>query len=90
MINSSKGLGENKKNLIVIFITIYRIELFDSYFMKSWYRTSNIQVIFQLILDLTRDKEGQKKDSPINLTDESSLVAGTRPDSYRDERAFIY
>ena len=41
------------------------------------YRTSNIQVIFQLILDLTRDSEGQKKDSPINLTDESSLVAGT-------------
>jgi hypothetical protein len=78
MINSSKGLGENKKNLIVIFITIYRIELFDSYFMKSWYRTSNIQVIFQLILDLTRDTEGQKKDSPIILTDESSLVAGTR------------
>lgn len=77
MINSSKGLGENKKNLIVIFITIYRIELFDSYFMKSWYRTSNIQVVFQLILDLTRDTEGQKKDSPINLTDESSLVAGT-------------
>ena len=46
--------------------------------MKSWYRTSNIQVVFQLILDLTRDTEGQKKDSPINLTDESSLVAGTR------------
>ena len=42
------------------------------------YRTSNIQVIFQIILDLTRDTEGQKKDSPINLTDESSLVAGTR------------
>ena len=42
------------------------------------YRTSNIQVIFQLILDLTRDTEGQKKDSPITLTDESSLVAGTR------------
>ncbi len=41
------------------------------------YRTSNIQVIFQLILDLTRDSEGQKKDSPIILTDESSLVAGT-------------
>ena len=41
------------------------------------YRTSNIQVIFQLILDLTRDTEGQKKDSPIILTDESSLVAGT-------------
>jgi hypothetical protein len=38
------------------------------------YRTSNIQVIFQIILDLTRDTEGQKKDSPINLTDESSLV----------------
>ncbi|MFM7661524.1 MAG: hypothetical protein ACKO6A_02570 [Bacteroidota bacterium] len=32
----------------------------------------------KLILDLTRDSEGQKKDSPINLTDESSLVAGTR------------
>ena len=46
--------------------------------MKSWYRTSNIQVIFQLILDLTRDTEEQKKDSPIILTDESSLVAGTR------------
>lgn len=36
-----------------------------------------------------RDTEGQKKDSPINLTDESSLVERTRPDSYRDERAFI-
>jgi len=33
--------------------------------------------LIQLILDLTRDTEGQKKDSPIILTDESSLVAGT-------------
>ncbi len=33
--------------------------------------------LFDLI-HLTRDTEGQKKDSPINLTDESSLVAGTR------------
>jgi len=33
--------------------------------------------LIQLILDLTRDSEGQKKDSPIILTDESSLVAGS-------------
>jgi len=32
----------------------------------------------KLILDLTWDSEGQKKDSSINLTDESLLVAGTR------------
>ena len=33
---------------------------------------------FQWILDLKRDTEWQKKGSPINLTDESPLVAGTR------------
>jgi len=30
--------------------------------------------LIQLILDLKRDSEGQKNDSPIILTDESSLV----------------
>ena len=28
-------------------------------------------------VDLIKDKEGQKKDSPIKNTDESTLVAGT-------------
>ena len=31
---------------------------------------------FSINPHLTKDTEGQKKDSPINLTDESSLVAG--------------
>ena len=32
---------------------------------------------FQWILDLKRDTEWQKKESPFNLTDDSPLVAGT-------------
>ena len=41
------------------------------------YRTNKIQSLFSYIVDLTKDIEGQKKDSPIKNTDESSLVAGT-------------
>ena len=41
------------------------------------YRTCKIQSLFSYIVDLTKDTEGQKKDSPIKNTDESSLVAGT-------------
>ena len=41
------------------------------------YRTCKIQSLFSYIVDLTTDTEGQKKDSPIKITDESSLVAGT-------------
>ena len=33
---------------------------------------------FQWILDLKRDTEWQKKESPFNLTDDSPLVAGIR------------
>ncbi len=42
------------------------------------YRTNKIQSLFSYIVDLTTDTEGQKKDSPIKNTDESSLVAETR------------
>jgi hypothetical protein len=42
------------------------------------YRTNKIQPLFSYIVDMTRDTEGQKKDSPIKNTDESYLVAGTR------------
>ena len=38
------------------------------------YRTNKIQSLFSYIVDLTKDTEGQKKDSPIKNTDESSLV----------------
>ena len=38
------------------------------------YRTCKIQSLFSYIVDLTTDTEGQKKDSPIKNTDESSLV----------------
>ncbi len=38
------------------------------------YRTCKIQSLFSYIVDLTKDTEGQKKDSPIKNTDESSLV----------------
>ena len=38
------------------------------------YRTNKIQSLFSHIVDLTKDTEGQKKDSPIKNTDESSLV----------------
>ena len=41
------------------------------------YRTNKVQSLFSYIVDLTKDTEGQKKDSPIKNTDESSLVAGT-------------
>ena len=41
------------------------------------YRTNKIQSLFSYIVDFTEDTEGQKKDSPIKNTDESSLVAGT-------------
>ena len=41
------------------------------------YRTCKIQSLFSYIVYLTIDTEGQKKDSPIKNTDESSLVAGT-------------
>ena len=42
------------------------------------YRTNKIQSLFSYIVDLEKDTEGQKKDSPIKNTDESSLVAGER------------
>ena len=42
------------------------------------YRTCKIQSLFSYIVDMTKDTEGQKKDSPIKNTDESSLVAGAR------------
>ena len=38
------------------------------------YRTCKIQSLFSYIVYLTKDTEGQKKDSPIKDTDESSLV----------------
>ena len=38
------------------------------------YRTCKIQSLFSYNVDLTTDTEGQKKDSPIKITDESSLV----------------
>ncbi len=41
------------------------------------YLTKEVNTVFARIPDLSRDTEGQKKDSPINLIDESSLVAGT-------------
>ena len=42
------------------------------------YRTNKIQSLFSYIVDLTKDTGGQKKDSPIKNTDESSFVAGER------------
>ena len=38
------------------------------------YRTNKIQPLFSYIVYLTKDTEGQKKDSPIKNTDESDLV----------------
>ncbi len=71
-----------------MFLTIVTLQLFV--FLREITK-SNLNFVDQVhrIYFPIRDTEGQKKDSPIKLTDESSLVAGTRPDSYRDERAFI-
>ena len=46
---------------------------------NNGYRQDNIELNFlenkfSYIVDLTKDTEGQKKDSPIKNTDESSLV----------------
>ena len=38
------------------------------------YRTCKIQSLFSHIVDMKKDTEGSKKDSPIKNTDESSLV----------------
>ena len=44
---------------------------------KRQYLTSRINVVFQLVADISKDSEGQKKDPSVKLTDESLVVAGT-------------
>ena len=45
---------------------------------KRTYRTPKINTIFKETLRISSETEGQKKDSSVNLTDESLLVAGAR------------